>query len=174
MSGPFQFTADDSGARRFLARFPTLLLEKLRMRANALVIRLVSHIVLNKMQGQVIRGGRITRTIRPVEAKIEGTVVTAGVLGGGPETTVTAKRTGRVADFAAVQEFGGISSYVILPVDKKALAFELHGARVVVRSVLHPPLRARAFMRGGLADMRPEIIAGFQAAVAEAAAEARA
>lgn len=52
-----------------------------------------------------------------------------------------------------------------------ALAFEVGGETVIVRRVIHPPLRPRPFMLAGLTDMEPKIINDLKAAITSAIAE---
>jgi hypothetical protein len=105
--------------------------------------------------------------------------------GGGPRTTKETRggpNAGRAVDYAAVQEYGVAHSWKIEPVYysnawarsqksrvlsvsglPRALSFLLNGKRVIVRSVTHPGLKERPFMRKGLRDMEAEIIDGLNA-----------
>ncbi len=115
-----------------------------------------------KLSGQVlnVRTGRLRRSIH---YKVEQTSVAV---------------TGRVVSssdvkYAAIHEFGGKTpAHVILPKKGKALAFlggyGMYGATQVFAKVVHHPgsqIPARPYMRPSLAEMRPEIEAGYRAAV---------
>jgi hypothetical protein len=50
----------------------------------------------------------------------------------------------------------------------RALRFELGGRVIFRRSVRHPPLPERSFLRSALREMRPNVEAGLKDAVAQA------
>jgi hypothetical protein len=160
----------EEAMQRFTAALPALLLKH----ANVASTRLASYIQTEKLSGQVLNvgTGRLRATVRPIEAVEEGTSIVGGALAGGPETEVRSKLTGKESNYAAVQEYGGLSEYTILPVDAHVLAFEVDGQVVFARRVTHPPLPERSYMRTSLEEQREMIFGEFLAATKEASAEA--
>jgi hypothetical protein len=126
----------------------------------------------------------IAASVRTIPARVEGTKIVGDVEAGGPRTTketMGGPRAGQLVDYAAVQEMGVAHPWVIRPVLfssawalsqktralsvsglPRALRFIFNGKVMIVRSVTHPGLRERPFMRRGLASMEAEIIADFQ------------
>jgi hypothetical protein len=139
------------------ARSP-LILEAIARKMNGLNIALQAHIVGNKLSGQVLkhRSGKLANSIRVNQAQIDGETITSSVQGaGGP------------AFYGRLHEYGTDRSYRIVPVNKKALAFILDGKKVVVKSVLHPPIKERSFMRTSFAEMQDRIIEGIRQTFSE-------
>jgi hypothetical protein len=91
-----------------------VIVERLVKQLELSMIKLQSHIVTNKMSGQVLhhRTGKAAASIRVEGVAATGTEITGSVVGGGGP-----------AWYLAVQEKGGTRSYEIHPVNKKALAF---------------------------------------------------
>lgn len=138
------------------------ILAALARKLAALDFRLQAKVQGQKLQGQVLNQvtGKLAASVRalPVEedtGKVSGTVQA----GGGP------------AFYGRIQEKGGTTAYDIRPVNKMALAFMLDGKQVIRRLVHHPPLKARPFMAPSLDEMTPEIVAGLQSALNEAAVQ---
>ncbi len=133
-------------------------------RVTALMIAVASRAVGETIPSMFPNGApNIAATVRAVPAEVEGTKVVGYVDAGGPKTTKRTKRSGVEVDYAAVQHEGISHSYQILPFDKKALAFMLDGKRVITKSVTHPGLRARPFLRQTLEEMQEQIVAELQA-----------
>lgn len=131
------------------------ILQAVRLKMNGLMIALQAHIVGDKLSGQVLkhRSGKLANSIRVNTAEIAGETVTASVQGaGGP------------AFYGRLHEFGTSNSYRIVPVNKKALSFLLDGKQVIVRSVIHPPIKERSFMRTSFAEMQGRIVEGVRQA----------
>ena len=108
---------------------------------NALLLQLQSHIIGQKLSGQVLqrRTGMLASSVRVIPAKFSGTKIVGAI------------EAGRSAAlYAGVHEYGGSHAYQILSVKARALSFVLDGRRVFAKSVLHPPARQRAFMRPSL------------------------
>jgi hypothetical protein len=61
---------------------------------------------------------------------------------------------------AFVQEYGGKGSYLIEPVKAQVLRFISKGGETVfAKSVLHPPLPERSYLRSALKDLYPVLLA---------------
>lgn len=140
-------------------RKPTIL-EAVRLKMDGLNIALQSHIVADKLSGQVLhhRSGKLANSVRVNPAKIDGDTISGSVeAAGGP------------AGYGKLHEYGTDKPYRIVPINKKALAFLLDGKQVIVKSVLHPPIKERSFARSSFAEMQDSIVTGIQAAFTEAA-----
>lgn len=73
---------------------------------------------------------------------------------------------------AYVQEYGGKSSYEILPVKARALHFfDKSGAEIFARRTFHPPLQERSYLRSALKDLYPVLLAKINEATEIAAHE---
>ena len=166
------------------------IIQALSAKMNLLMFKLQSKIVGEKIPTFFPGGApNIAAEVRAIPAKVEGSVVRGVVEAGGPGTTketLGGPQAGQLVDYAAVQEMGVPHPWTIQPVAAssgwaisqklrvlsvkglpQALAFVLNGKLVIVRSVTHPGLRERPFMRSGLADMEAEIIAGLNKTFAE-------
>jgi len=56
-------------------------------------------------------------------------------------------------DYAMAVEFG-TGPRIIVPVSKKALAFEMEGKKVIVKKVMHPGSEAQPFMRPAMDQVK--------------------
>jgi hypothetical protein len=138
-------------------KFPRIL-EALRVKMDALNIALQAKIVGQKLSGQVLqhRTGKLGNSIRVIPAKIQGQSSIIGSVEG----------AGGPAFYGRFHEFGTSRSYTIVPVNKKALAFALGGGKeLIVKSVLHPPIKERSFLRSSQKEMQAQIISGLQDAL---------
>lgn len=177
------------------------IIEALTLQMTRSMIDVQGHIVNETLEQFFADGGKgIAPSIRAYPATFDGSKVTGVVTGGGPETTketLGGPNAGTAVDYAAVQEEGVPHSWEINPVlygiayslsrevkDRAihgegaaggglplALAFEVGGETVIVRRVIHPPLRARPFMMAGITDMEPKILNDLKAAITNAIAE---
>jgi hypothetical protein len=87
------------------------------------------------------------------------------------DSVVTTLFSGGDLKYAAIQEYGGVTSpHDILPSRAKALAFLAGGGEVFVRIVHHPGshMPERSYLRSSLAQMAGEIDAGIKSAVVDA------
>lgn len=156
--------------RRLQERGPEIL-AALQSKMTELMFKLQSKIV-----GESIptffspRGQNIARTVRAIPATLEGSTIVGEVAAGGPQTTKVTLKSGREVDYAAVQEKGISHSYEILPFNKKALAFLMDGKQFILKSVIHPPMKARPFMRAELENMESQIVAELQDTFSELSA----
>jgi len=191
MTVKIEFGGSDKKVAAWLSGKGPVFIYALATRLNILMLQLQSHIVRDKLSGQVLhrRTGKLAGSIIAYPAEASGTMLIARVEGaGGP------------AWYGRVHEFGGDHDYDIFPVNKKALAFfpqgygQVTGGRqilrgmnqrtnlsrhmkaivqfgeaggVVVRSVHHPALPARPFMRPSAVEMRPQIVRDLQSAINE-------
>jgi hypothetical protein len=136
--------------------------ESLRRRIDEINIRLQTHIKQDKLMGQVLTSRHgdtgLAGSIRVLPTEVKGDVMTGGVQGGGG-----------TAFYGRFHEYGTSDWYIILPKEARALAFTVggmsirkragqrnlgFGEQVVVRRVIHPPIRERSFMRSALNDYR--------------------
>jgi len=140
----------------------------LTQKMNALMIALQSKVVGQTIPQFFKSAPNISGSVQLNPAHVEGTKIVGSVQAGGPRTTKITLHSGAEVDYAAVQEYGVPHGWTILPFEKKALAFLLDGKRVIAKSVFHPPLAARPFMRSALEQMTPSITDGLTRAFKEA------
>jgi len=87
------------------------------------------------------------------------------------DSVVTRLFAGADLKYAAIQEYGGVTSpHDILPERAKALAFLVGGRQVFARIVHHPGSRIpeRSYLRSSLAEMAAQIDSEMKAAVVDA------
>lgn len=157
----FRENSDQAVLAHLEAKLPKIL-QALTDKLTVDMAKLQAHVVGDKLSGQVLqhRTGKLAASIIAGEAELAGDKITGSVSGaGGP------------AFYGRFHEYGTTNAYTIVPTNKKALAFMLGGKQVIVRSVLHPPIQERSFMRSSLADLRDQIVADLQAAFEEGAHE---
>lgn len=126
---------------------------------NSSMIALQAYIVTSKLSGQVLkhRSGKLANSIRVNQAEAEGATITASVQGaGGP------------AWYGKLHEYGTDSPFTIRAINKKALHFVLGGKDVFVKSVLHPPIKERSFMRTSFAERQTNIVESVREGFTEA------
>lgn len=152
-------------------------IERLRTKGPQIIVALTEKMTLLmfKLQSKIVGeeipsmfptgAPNISASVRAIPAEVDGTVIHGEVQAGGPRTTKTTLKSGAQVDYAAVQHEGIPHSFQILPFNKRALSFLLDGKRIIVRSVTHPGLKARPFMRQGLEDMQAQIIEELNAEV---------
>jgi phage gpG-like protein len=140
-----------------LERMPGAVRESLRAKLETLTIALQTHIVRDKLHGQVLnqRSGALARSIQrridALSSAMYGVVFSAGDV-----------------KYAKIHEFGGQTPpHDIYPSKAKALHFTIGGREVFAKVVHHPgsKMPERSFMRSSLADMRGEIREGLLEAV---------
>jgi HK97 gp10 family phage protein len=153
----FTITGDGEQLAR-LSILRSQLFGALERKINLLNTRLQQRIQTQKLSGQVLqqRSGKLKRSIEVIPATIDEA---SGVVSGSVEGA------GGPAFYGRFHEFGTSKSYVIVPVNKQALSFLMGNRRVTVKSVLHPPIKERSFMRSAQAEMKEEFIAGMQETV---------
>lgn len=155
----FTVQVDDRAVRAWFDKMPAAIQKRLEQTVYTLAEKLRSHIVRDKLLGQVLnrRTGRLGQSIQQrVETAANG-------------ATGIVYSSGDVP-YAAIHEFGGhTAAHVIEARNAKALAFEMAGKMVFAKRVNHPGsnMPERSFMRSSLADMKDEIIERMTQAVQE-------
>jgi hypothetical protein len=116
-----------------------------------------------KLAGQVLKV-RTGSLLTSINTQIEDTParITASVGIGG---TLEGKG---VSVYGRAHEYGVGHPWLIAAKRGRALRFEIGGRTIFRRSVTHPPLPERSFLRSALAEMAPAVEAGLRTAVAEA------
>lgn len=155
-------TVDIVGDKQVIAKLDALpgrLHDALLKRVTSLSLQL-SATVKQKLSGQVlnVRSGNLRRSIQSQVAN-QSTEVSGRVFS---DSSVR---------YAAIHEYGGTTRpHFIEAKPGGVLAFQSGGRTVFARRVNHPgsKIPARPFMRPTLAEYRDRIIAGFEAAAAEA------
>ena len=150
--------ADELDAR--LDELPGAVVAAVAARSAALADRLLT-LVHTKLAGGVLqsRSGALAASIGIDGPKIEGDRVVTTLFAGGD------------LKYAAIQEYGGVTSpHDILPSRAKALAFMAGGGEVFAKLVHHPGshIAARSYLRASLAEMAAEIDTAMKAAVIDA------
>lgn len=135
---------------------PVTIVSVLTGKLNALLFQLQSYIVSKKLSGQVLhrRTGVLSGSVRVIPATVAGASIIGGVeAAGGP------------AFYGAIHELGGTSSYQIVAVKARALAFMVNGKKIFATRVTHPAIKARPFMSTSLAENAENIKTELQAAL---------
>jgi hypothetical protein len=114
----------------------------MRRGVEAASIDLVSYIKRDLLSGQVLKN-RTGNLRRAVFSRMDGDV---GVVGVGPE-----------APYGKFQEFGVAHPWTITATNTSALRFMIGGRAVFAKSVTHPGLPERSFMRRGLTEETPKL-----------------
>ncbi|MBF6560539.1 MAG: HK97 gp10 family phage protein [Candidatus Binataceae bacterium] len=147
-------TVELIGDRALIARLdaiPTRERHELARAVTKLALKLQRK-VQRKLSGQVlkVRTGTLRSSIN-TETRTSESEVTATV--------------GTNVKYGRFQEFGVSHAWLIEARNARSLRFEIGGRTIFRRSVRHPPLPERSFLRSALAEMRPQIEAGLTAAV---------
>jgi phage gpG-like protein len=150
--------ADELDAK--LDGLPAAVAAAIAAKSAALADQLLT-LVRSKLKGGVLqpRSGALAASIGVDGPRIEG------------ERVVTTLFAGADLKYAAIQEYGGVTSpHDILPNRAKALAFLAGGEQVFAKVVHHPGshIPERSYLRSSLAEMAVEIDAGMKAAVIDA------
>src|ERR1700728_3636328 len=118
---------------------PGRIMEVLRVKLDALINKTAGDIVAEKLSGQVLyrRTGVLSASVHATPTTIEGTTIRGGIeAAGGP------------AAYGKAHEFGtGGMGWEIRSVKAEALAFQMGPKTVFAKSVFHPALPPRAFMK---------------------------
>jgi hypothetical protein len=147
------------GASELTARLdemPAVVRALLEARVSALAIQLQA-LVEEKLSGELlqVRSGALRRSIQE-EVTVSATSVYGRVFSAGD------------VKYAAIQEFGGVTSpHDIEPSKAEALHFFAGGREVFAKVVHHPGSRieGKHYLTGSLEEMAPEIAAEMKAAV---------
>jgi phage gpG-like protein len=159
----FTIQVDSRAVTARLESMPARIHARLEQTVYALAERLRSHVIQDKLLGQVLnrRTGRLGQSI---QQKVDSTAT--GITG-------TVYSAGDVK-YAAIHEFGGhIPGHEIVARNAQALAFMMGGKQVFAKRVNWPgaTMPERSFMRSSLADMRDEIVEKMTQAVQDGAKE---
>lgn len=73
-----------------------------------------------------------------------------------------------VKAYARTLEYGGKGSYVIVPINKRALSFLFEGQKVFAARVVRKPEAAHSYLRSALRDFAPMFREGLEEAINEA------
>lgn len=150
--------ADELAAR--LDGVPAAVTAAIAARSAALADQLLG-LVRQKLSGGVLqsRTGALAGSIG-----VDGPTVTG-------DQIVTRLFAGGGLKYAAIQEYGGVTSpHDILPSRAKALAFMAGGEQVFAKVVHHPGahIPERSYLRSSLAEMADAIESGMKSAVLDA------
>jgi phage gpG-like protein len=150
--------ADALGAR--LDGLPAAVAAAVAAKSAALADQLLE-LVRSKVSGGVLqsRTGALAASTGVDGPSLDGDSVITTVFAGGD------------LKYAAIQEYGGVTSpHDILPVRAKALAFLAGGGEVFARIVHHPGSRIpeRSYLRSSLAEMADQITSEMKAAALDA------
>jgi phage gpG-like protein len=158
-------TVEVRGAAGALDRIPPAVSRAVEAKVRALTLNLQSHVVRDKLQGQVLnhRSGALSRSIQQ-DVNRSGSATIGRVFSSGD------------VKYAGIHEFGGQTPpHEILPNKAKALSFLMEGKRIFAQRVQHPgsKMPERSFLRSSLGDMAEEIILGIRQAATQAAKAAQ-
>lgn len=147
-----------------LRSLPAPVQTALRVKILALAIKLQTHVVTDKLHGQVLnqRSGALARSIQQ-DVTESGSAIYGRVFSAGD------------VKYAAIHEYGGRTpAHDIVPKKGEALAFTIGGKQVFAKVVHHPgsQMPERSFLRSSLADMADEITAGIKQAALDGARQA--
>ena len=150
--------ADELDAK--LDGLPAAVVAALAAKSAALANQLLT-LVRSKLTGGVLqpRTGALAASIGVDGPRIEGDRVVTTLFAGGD------------VKYAAIQEYGGVTSpHDILPSRAKALAFLAGGEQVFAHIVHHPGshIPERSYLRSSLAEMAGQIESELKAAVVDA------
>ena len=129
---------------------------------NKLLFQLETKIRV-KLSGDVlhVRTGVLRSSVHAVPAELKGSTTIAGSVESSQGTSFYGK----------IHERGGARPFVILAVNKRALAFLAHGQQIFAQSVIHPPAMQRSFMASTLSEeesrIREELNAAIQKVIHE-------
>lgn len=158
---PVELKLEPSGdaAIEMLRSKADVIVAALSSKLNELMLRLQSKIVGEKLHGQDLnqRTGKTAASIRAIPVEQQGTELVGAVEGGGGPA------------FYFRFQNDGSAPHVIVPVNKKALAFQLDGKTVFAKMVHHPGTQAKHIMENSLAEFEPTIVSEMQGALNEAA-----
>jgi hypothetical protein len=155
----FKDGSDQAVAHRVSEKGPKVF-DVLKTKMDALMIGLQSHVVTDKLDGQVLqhRTGKLAASIRAIPATVEADKILGTVEGaGGP------------AWYGRVHEYGGT-----FDVPKGRLITQIFGNPVKVPFMSKPytmTFPTRSFMRTSLADQEQQIVEGLKDTTREALSE---
>jgi hypothetical protein len=155
----FEIKFDSPTVTRLVARLeglPERVQAVLSVRLRALMFQLAGKIQSEKLSGQVlkVRTGILRASVHATDVTTSGTIISGGVEAAqGP------------AFYGKFHEVGIPHAWQIVSVKARALAFISHGKQVYAKSVIHPPMKQRAFARPALEESAQSVHDALQAAV---------
>ena len=194
MSVKFTFGGTDARVIAWLHGKGQTIVAAIASRLTLLMLKLEQHIVRDKLSGQVLqrRTGKLGGSIHAMPTEAQGTTLIGQVVGasgpawygrvheyGGKAAYDIFPIRGKALAFfpqgysqvsGGRQILRGMKQTTNLQRRSKAIIDFGAAGGVVVKSVHHPPLPMRAFMRPASAEMREQIVQELQAAASTAAA----
>jgi phage gpG-like protein len=142
---------------------PARVLEVLSVRLYQLMLQVSGKIVDTKLSGQLLNrlSGKLSGSVRALPTEVEGATLTGQVEAG----------AGPAGAYAASHEFGGSRPYEIRAVRARMLAFVADDAQRFAKSVIHPPMPQRSYMRSTLEESSEEIVSSLEEALREVVGE---
>jgi hypothetical protein len=140
----------------------------LTTKVTSLMLRLASYVQSQKLSGQVLtpRTGVLRGSVNAIPATVEGTTITGAVeAAGGPAFYGHFFEKGTSDESSMF--WGGGRGYPIMAVKARALRFMIDGKVVFAKSVMHPPIIARPFMKPSLDENAANIESELRASVNE-------
>lgn len=110
--------------------------------------------MLNHMFAEKVRANLTGGVLQEKSGKLLGTVMEHGPYATGTDIQTTVDAGGEEAPYGIVHEKGGERYYMIYPVDRKALAFEMNGKLCFFAAVNHPPAERRPWFEPVEDEMR--------------------
>ena len=147
---------------------PEAIVNALKGRLDAVMNMVASYIVRNKLSGQTLarRTGILAGSVRTVPAHVAGRTIQAAIqAGGGPALYA------KFFEEPGVGGTGGTRAHTIMATRARALAFVTNGKQVFAKSVFHPEMAARPFLRPSLLENEASIRQQLQQAIDEALQE---
>jgi hypothetical protein len=142
-----------------LRRLPGRMMEVLRVKLDALTNKTAGDIVADKLSGQILhhRTGNLAASVHATPTVIEGNTIRGGI-----------EAAGGSAFYGKIHEFGTAGmGWEIRSVKARALAFQTGGTKVFAKSVFHPPLPPRAFMKPTALELQEMLNESLSRAVAD-------
>lgn len=154
MSFKLDFGGSDVRFSNFLSGAASALSSALEGKMTQLMEKLREKIVGQKLAGEFLqrRTGKLADSFGAPTIETTGASVVSGDISG----------AGGDAFYGQIFEKGGASSYLIRPVNKKAIRMMIGGKEQFAHLVLHPPQIQRAFLTSAVEDMEEEFREGIR------------
>lgn len=120
-------------------------------------VELLQHMLADKIRANLsggilqVRSGKLRDSVKELPIEVNGQIVDGPVQVGGPDIP-----------YGAVLEHGGTHNYVIVPVNKKYLAFMIDGKQIFTKLVHRTPLLARHYVGLAVAEVEPDALSHFR------------
>lgn len=126
---------------------------------------------LNEQTADLIRANLSGEVLNVKSGILLGTVLARGPFHTSEVIDALVTAGGDEAPYGIVHEEGGAGYYIIMPVNRMALMFEMNGKNVFAMRVNHPPAVARHWFSGATDQMEPIIAEGLQETISEVTGE---